>query len=598
MRSLINTLLVCLISCSSSVYADSIRPTVVPGVNASGSSNTSISVSWRRASDNVGVDGYNIYRNGNYQATVFNALSFLDNGVRPGRDYRYTVVAFDAARNYSSQSASATARTSGNSSASSDSNNSGSDNAPTASSRPSPPSSLWAQVQSRSSAKLRWSPPSGGAEGFNIYRNGSYFATVKGQNSYTATSLSSGRNYSFHVTAFRNNLYSSRSSSINVNTSGSNNDSSSSSNTSGSSDNSSSSSSNGKPSAPTQLRAQAQGNSSVQLSWAAPSGGAEGYNIYRDGRYASTVKGSTTYTINSLNRNTDYAFSVVAFRNNQYSSESDSVSIRTGSSASSNENAAPPPQASNDSSRGGVPSGYRLVFSDEFDRSGIDSSKWNTRYRWGPNWVINNEEQYYIDSLNEPDFGETPFRHGNGKITIRATKTPDYLRSRSREQPYLSGAMTTFGKFRMKYGYVEMRARLPRGKGLWPAFWLLHETNYGKRPEIDVMENLGANTRLVYQTYHYFDGSGTLQSSPSYQAPGPDYANDFHTFGMRWEPGKISWYVDGNVTNVHENGNVPDEDMYLLVNLALGGSWGGSPDGSTSFPANFEIDYIRAYQRR
>lgn len=590
MRTLINTLIVCLISCSTSVYADSIRPTVVPGVSATGSSSSSITVSWRRASDNVGIDGYNIYRDGNYQATVFNTLSFLDNSVGAGRIYSYSVVAFDAARNYSSQSASATARTSGDSS--SNPNGGNSDNNNSGSGRPSAPNGLRARVQSSSSAKLSWNTPSGGAEGFNVYRNGSYLATVRGQNNYTATSLSRDRNYSFHITSFRNNLYSSRSSSINVNTGGSSN------NTPASSDNPSSPSSRGTPSAPTQLRAQAQGNSSVQLSWNAPSGGAEGYNIYRDGRYTSTVTGSNAYTVNSLSSNTDYTFSVVAFRNNQYSSQSDSVRIRTGSSDSSNENAAPPPQVANDSNSSGVPGGYRLVFSDEFDRSDIDSSKWNTRYRWGPNWVINNEEQYYIDSLNEPDFGETPFRHGNGKITIRATRTPDYLRSRSREQPYLSGAMTTFGKFRMKYGYVEMRARLPRGKGLWPAFWLLHETNYGKRPEIDVMENLGANTRLVYQTYHYYDGSGTLQSSPSYQAPGPDYANDFHTFGMRWEPGKISWYVDGNVTNVHENGNVPDEDMYLLVNLALGGSWGGSPDGSTSFPAEFEIDYIRAYQRR
>ena len=244
-----------------------------------------------------------------------------------------------------------------------------------------------------------------------------------------------------------------------------------------------------------------------------------------------------------------------------------------------------------------MPSGYELVFSDEFNSSSIDSSKWNTRYRWGPNWIINNEEQYYIDSLDNPDFGESPFRHDGSNLTIRATRTPDYLRDTSRNQPYLSGAMTTHTKFRMRYGYVEMRARLPRGKGLWPAFWLLHEGNDRNRPEIDVVEMLGNDTRLVYQTYHYFE-NGNLRSTPSFRAPGPDYANDFHTFGMLWERGKITWYVDGNATNSYESGNVSDEDMYLLVNLALGGVWAGSPDGSTSFPAEFEIDYIRAYQQR
>jgi len=599
MRTLIITLFICLNLMTSSVFADTERPSVVPNVNATGSSNSSITVTWGRASDNVGVDGYNVYRNGDYYKTVSNTLSYTDNNVSAGNDYRYSIVAFDDARNYSSQSASATARTSGSSSESSDNSSS----APTASGRPAPPSGLRAQVRNSSSADLSWNAPSGGAEGYNIYRDGSYFTTVKGRRNYTATSLSSSRDYTFHVTAFRNDQHSSRSSSVNVRTSGSGSSSSDSS----SSDNSSASAatqsttSNGKPAAPTQLSAQAQGTSSVELTWAAPSGGAEGYNIYRDGNYSSTVKGSTRYTANSLSSNRNYAFSVVAFRNGQYSSQSASVSVRTGSSsgndATSNDAASPPPQASNDSSNGGVPSGYELVFSDEFDRSSVDSSKWNTRYRWGPNWIINNEEQYYIDSLNDPNFGESPFRHGSGRLTIRAVRTPGNLRSKSREQNYLSGAMTTHGKFRMKYGYVEMRARLPRGKGLWPAFWLLHDTDNGNRPEIDVMENLGDNTRLVYQTYHHYD-NGNLRSTPSYRAPGPDYASSFHTFGMLWEPGRISWYVDGNVTNVYENGNVASEDMYLLVNLALGGAWAGSPDGSTSFPAEFQIDYIRAYQQR
>jgi beta-glucanase (GH16 family) len=139
-----------------------------------------------------------------------------------------------------------------------------------------------------------------------------------------------------------------------------------------------------------------------------------------------------------------------------------------------------------------------------------------------------------------------------------------------------------------------MRARLPKGRGLWPAFWLLHNQENGTRPEIDVVELIGDKPEVVYQTYHYFD-NWNLRSTPSYQAWGPDYSQSFHTYGMKWEPGRISWYVDGRVTNTFSDSNVSSEDMYILVNLAVGGSWPGSPDGSTSFPARFAIDYIRAY---
>ena len=586
MRTLTVILLTYLSLLSTSLFADTERPSAVPAVTASGSGSSSITVSWGSPSDNVGIDGYNLYRDGGYYKSVFNQRSYTDTQVSAGRNYTYTVVAFDDARNYSIQSASATASTSGSSSDNSGSGDSGS-SAPTADGRPSAPTGLTAQVQGGSSANLTWDAPSGGAEGYNIYRDGSYHATVKGQNSYTAGSLDSGRDYAFHVTAFRNDQHSGRSSSISVRTSGSGSVS-----TPSAVDGSGLAS--GSPETPGGLSAQVQSSSSVELTWNASSGGAEGYNIYRDDSYLSTVKGSAQYTASSLDSNRDYAFSVVAFRDNQYSKRSANVNVRTGSS--DNATTAPPPQPSNDGN-GAVPSGYQLVFNDEFDSSNIDSSKWNTRYRWGPNWIINNEEQYYIDSLNEPNFGESPFRHGGGNLTIRATRTPGELRSNSREQDYLSGAMTTHNKFTMKYGYVEMRAKLPRGKGLWPAFWLLHNGNDLRRPEIDVMEMLGDNTRLVYQTYHYYDG-GNLRSTPSFRAPGPDYADDFHTFGMLWEPGRIIWYVDGNEANRYESGDVSDEDMYLLVNLAIGGAWAGSPDGGTSFPADFEIDYIRAYQQR
>jgi len=285
---------------------------------------------------------------------------------------------------------------------------------------------------------------------------------------------------------------------------------------------------------------------------------------------------------------------VVACRSGRYSTKSSSVTVRTGG----NQTTPSPPTPSENPGNSAVPDGYKLVFSDEFSSNSIQSSKWNTRYRWGPNLIINNEKQYYIDALKDRDFGVNPFRLSGGRLTIQATKTPDRLRSKANGQKYLSGAMTTYNKFQMKYGYVEMRARLPKGKGLWPAFWLLHGANSRSRPEIDIMEMLGDNTRLVYQTYHYYDSNWNLRSTPSFRAPGPDYSKEFHTFGMLWEKGRITWYVDGTRTNRFTSSKVSDEHMYILVNLALGGSWAGSPDSSTGFPAKYEIDYIRAYQKR
>jgi beta-glucanase (GH16 family) len=323
----------------------------------------------------------------------------------------------------------------------------------------------------------------------------------------------------------------------------------------------------------------------------------DGYNLYRNDQYFTTVKGSTNYTDNELSANNAYSFRIVAFVNGEYSGKSAEVSVSTGDASTSASAPSPPPPQNDSGSSNGVPDGYELVFSDEFDDGRIYSDKWNTQYRWGPNLVINNEQQYYVDLLNDQDFGHSPFYMNDGKLNISATRTPDHLRGKAGNQSYLSGAMTTYNKFKMKYGYVEMRARLPRGKGIWPAFWLLHQDNNGNKPEIDVMELLGDNTRLVYQTYHYFDNS-TLRSTPSFQAPGPDYASDFHTFGMKWEPGKIVWYIDGQETNRYESGNVSSEEMYILMNVAVGGAWAGSPDGSTQFPATFSIDYVRAYQQR
>ncbi|MBX2879939.1 MAG: family 16 glycosylhydrolase [Granulosicoccus sp.] len=479
MHKLILPLLI-FFSCITASHADGEKPSSVDNLNAIGQGNGSIALSWSRPNDNVGVIGYNLYRDGNYFTTLFDSTSYVDTGLSNGKQYSYYVVAFDKARNYSGKSERASAST-----GSGDSSSGGS---PTQESAPG----------------------------------------------------------------------------------------------------------DGRPGAPQGLSAQAISGSEIRLSWQQPSGYVTGYNLYRNGSYFVTVKGSTSYVDNEVSSGNDYVYYVIAFGDGEYSGKSERVSANTGGSESS----PPPPEsqpANDEPSSSTVPSGYQLVFSDEFDGGSIDSGKWSTRYRWGPNLTINNEKQYYVDIQQNPDFGHSPFYVGGGKLQISASRTPDHLRGQANSQPYLSGAMTTFGKFTMKYGYLEMRAKMPRGKGLWPAFWLLHNDSNGIKPEIDIMEMLGDNPQVVYQTYHYYENY-SLRSTPSFQAPGSDYSSNYHVFGMRWEPGKIVWYVDGRETNRYESGNVSSERMYILVNLALGGSWAGSPDGSTSFPATYSIDYIRAYE--
>ena len=295
-----------------------------------------------------------------------------------------------------------------------------------------------------------------------------------------------------------------------------------------------------------------------------------------------------------------------------------------------------------DSSGSSLPdiSDYELVFSDEFSGSSLDPTKWDTGLLWGPYFPINNEEQLYVDTLGmHSEFSHSPFEFTGSTLKITATATDstlqppvrpdinsDVWRPRSYSeynynptvgQPgddgykpgydpdkvnYLSGIITSYGSFKTTHGYVEARAKLPPGKGLWPAFWLL-PTHYVKDvPEIDVMEFLGQDVDRVYHTYHYFNVANNWEkvSTPSYPTYAADWTEDFHTFGMAWSPRAIVWYVDGVETRriTDSEYKIANQAMYLIANLAVGGWWPGTPDDANDFPATFEIDYIRAYKRK
>ncbi len=275
---------------------------------------------------------------------------------------------------------------------------------------------------------------------------------------------------------------------------------------------------------------------------------------------------------------------------------------------------------------------YNLIFGDDFSGSTLDASKWNTGLLWGPYLPINNEEQLYVDTLGmHKGFAHSPFELTGTSLKITATPVgngvtvpprpaindpiwdefneyryngptdagPGY---RASDVNYLSGMITSYDSFRFTHGYIESRVKLPAGRGLWPAFWALNSFYVEDVPEIDVMEFLGHQTDRVYHTYHYFEPQNNFRkiSTPSHTTRLDDFTQDWHTFGMEWGPKEIIWYVDGEEAQRVDTSeyDIANQAMYLLSNLAVGGNWPGSPDADTAFPATYEVDYIRAYQRK
>ncbi len=238
---------------------------------------------------------------------------------------------------------------------------------------------------------------------------------------------------------------------------------------------------------------------------------------------------------------------------------------------------------------------WELVFADEFSDNSLGNA-WAMCYWWVRDGGCTNESngnlQWYMpDGVSVHD--------GTLRLTGRAevVNAPD----RNRYE-YVSGMVTTGREhddgpvgFSFEYGYVEARMRVPSGKGLWSAFWMLPITNES-RPEIDVMEILGHVPDTVEMHIHVEDSSGT-RVSRGHDWVGPDFSTSWHTYAVDWNADRIVWYVDGNERwRMSDSELVPAEPLYLIANLAIGGDWPGSPNDDTELPAVYEIDYIRVWQ--
>lgn len=229
----------------------------------------------------------------------------------------------------------------------------------------------------------------------------------------------------------------------------------------------------------------------------------------------------------------------------------------------------------------GDQSNWTLTFNDEFDGTSLDTTKWATKYIDGAR-TNNDELEWYVDDAEN---------HVVSDGTLKLVAEKQVSQS---GYPYTSGMISSHISFSQAYGYWEGRMKLPKGKGLWPALWML-PTPAAWPPEIDIMENLGNNVYTVYMTNHWANSSGGhQQNGGSYT--GPDFSAGFHTLGVEWSSDLIVWYIDG-VERFRSTSGVPSGKMHILANLAVGGFWPGNPDSSTIFPAVLEIDWIRVYKK-
>jgi beta-glucanase (GH16 family) len=266
-----------------------------------------------------------------------------------------------------------------------------------------------------------------------------------------------------------------------------------------------------------------------------------------------------------------------------------------------------------------TPVAMHLTFHDEFNEHPLSSGIWTPHYAGGAAWPdarywggdgsdfkrktsANGEQQIYVDPryagrLTTP-LGLDPFRIHDGVLSIVATRTPPELKSMLFNNEYISGILTTQNSFAQKHGYFEIRARIPVGNGVWPAFWLLANDG-GWPPELDIMEGRGEEPGAVVMTTHWRHRDTQKIESCEENFTVPTAPDEFHDYGALWERERITYFIDRKpVADIR----VPigfDDPMYIIVNLAMGAKYFkgvGFVDAGTPNSVAFEIDRVSAYQ--
>jgi beta-glucanase (GH16 family) len=240
---------------------------------------------------------------------------------------------------------------------------------------------------------------------------------------------------------------------------------------------------------------------------------------------------------------------------------------------------------------------WKQIFAEEFDAQELNAERWTTCYWWNKNGctnLANKELQWYLPA-------NVQLADGYLRLTARPEQVTGH---EGRTYQYTSGMVTTgrdFSeiprppRFTVSYGYFEMRAKIPAGRGLWPAFWLV-PADRSPRPEIDIMEVIGQRPRVLELHFHYENKDGEVQTV-GHQIETSDLSKDWHVYGLRWGPHALTWYLDGVEQWRYTGTGIPHKPMYLIINLAVGGKWPGDPDRGTIFPADFLIDHVRVWLR-
>lgn len=246
-----------------------------------------------------------------------------------------------------------------------------------------------------------------------------------------------------------------------------------------------------------------------------------------------------------------------------------------------------------------TPEGFSLVWQDEFDGIAINTANWGFETGDGTDFGLpagwgNNELQLYTNSDENVQITE------DGEISVlKITAMEDG------SDGYTSSKIVTKDKFSMRFGQLEVRAKLPQGQGVWPAIWMLgtnnDEIDWPGCGEIDLLELLGHEPSKVYSTLHFVNGESKKgEEQGSYELQSGSFSDDYHVFSLDWTPEQMTFYVDD--TQFHQV--AIEEDMkeflrsfYLIANVAVGGYWPGNPDNSTQFPQSMMIDYVRVFEK-
>ncbi len=242
---------------------------------------------------------------------------------------------------------------------------------------------------------------------------------------------------------------------------------------------------------------------------------------------------------------------------------------------------------------------WRLVWSDEFGGKQLDYSKWGVAFNALGGG--NQELQFYTDRKKN-------VRVEGGHLVLEAHA--DNFDGMGTTRKYSSASIRTKRRGDWKYGRIEVRAQMPKGRGLWPAIWMLPTDEvYGgwaRSGEIDIVEYKGQEPNRVHGTLHYGGAwPKNAHSGTSFLLTKGSFADDFHTFAVEYEKGEIRWYVDGRLYQTQKkwhSAKAPfpapfDQRFHLIFNLAVGGRFVGEPDTSVTFPQSMRIDWVRVYQR-